>query len=129
MHPVALHESGENYLEAILLLQEKMGAVRAVDVARELHFSKPSISRAMNILRDSGLIAIDSRNFITLTEEGLKIAQEVSARHFFLTRFLIGIGVPKAIAENDACRMEHVLSPETFEMLQKFVADKGGENP
>jgi len=119
-----IHESGENYLETILLLGKKLGVVRSIDVAREMGFSKPSISRAMNLLKDGGFITIDGRNFIFLTEEGERIAKSVYARHFFLTRFLTSIGVPDDIAEKDACRMEHVLSPETFEKLQQFSDER-----
>ena len=119
-----IHESGENYLETILLLGKKLGVVRSIDVAREMGFSKPSISRAMNLLKDGGFITIDARNFIFLTEEGDKVAKSVYERHFFLTRFLISIGVPSDIAEKDACRMEHILSPETFEKLQQFSDER-----
>lgn len=119
-----IHESGENYLETILLLGKKLGVVRSIDVAREMGFSKPSISRAMNLLKDGGFITIDTRNFIFLTEEGEKVAKSVYERHFFLTRLLISIGVPNDVAEKDACRMEHILSPETFEKLQQFASER-----
>ena len=122
-----LHESGENYLETILLLEKKLGTVRAVDVAREMGFSKPSISRAMNLLKDQGLIALDGRNFIRLTESGRETAMRVYERHFFLTCFFEDIGVPSDVAEKDACRVEHVLSPETFESLKRFAAERAKE--
>jgi Mn-dependent transcriptional regulator len=122
-----IHESGENYLETILLLEKKLGVVRSIDIAREMGFSKPSISRAMTILKEGGFVTIDDRNFIFLTDEGKKVAHSVYERHFFLTSFLVTIGVPHDIAEKDACRMEHVLSPETFEKLKQFSLERENE--
>ena len=119
-------ESGENYLETILILQKKRGNVRAVDVANELNFSKPSVSRALGILRAEELIAIDGKSgIIAFTPEGLARATAVYDRHRILTRYLTEtLGVPAAIAETDACRIEHVISPETFEAFKKSMKEK-----
>ncbi len=120
-------ESGENYLETILVLQKKRGNVRAVDVANELNFSKPSVSRALGILRAEELIAIDGKSgIIAFTPEGLARATSVYERHRLLSRYLSEVlGVPAAIAEADACRIEHVISPETFEAIKdSFQSDR-----
>ena len=110
-----LQESGEMYLETILQLQQKQGKVRAIDVAEQMNFTKASVSRAMSILK--------RENFI-LVEAGLAKAQEVLERHKVLTRFFAEhIGVPADIAEHDACRIEHVISPETFEGIKKHLAE------
>lgn len=119
-----IYESGEDYLETILLLEKRMGVVRSIDVARELNFSKPSISRAMTILKEEGTISIDGRGFILLTDEGRRIAEMIYDRHAFLRAFLTGIGVSNEVAEKDACRIEHVLSAETFEKLKEYVEGK-----
>lgn len=119
-----MYESGENYLETILMLYEKQQEVRSVDVARALGFSKPSVSRAMGILKESGLIQMDEKSYITLTEEGMKKAQAVYERHQVLTAFLTEvIGVEQKTAEEDACRVEHVISQETFAGLKKFLME------
>lgn len=99
-----IHESGEDYLEAILKLKQEHGTVRSIDIARELNYSKPSVSRAMGILKERGLIHIEERE-ITLTEEGMKIAERIYGRHRFLQKFLCELGVDPQTAENDACRM------------------------
>lgn len=117
-----MYESGENYLETILRLKEQNGAVRSVDIARELNFSKPSISRAMGILREDGYIFMDKDGYIELTEEGKTKAGEIYERHRLLTRFLEDvIGVSDEIAEKDACKMEHILSEETIEGIKKIL--------
>lgn len=113
-------ESGENYLETILVLQKKKGNVRAVDVAAELNFSKPSVSRALGILRTEELIAIDAKSgIIAFTPRGLERAQAIYERHRTLTRYLEGIGVSPENAEADACRIEHVISEETFAAIKE----------
>ena len=116
-------ESGENYLETILVLQKERGNVRAVDVANKLEFSKPSVSRALGILRTEELIAIDGKSgIIAFTPKGLERAQAVYERHRLLTRYLIGLGVSPETAETDACRMEHVISEETMEAIRRQLS-------
>lgn len=117
-----LQESGENYLETILLLEERLGAVRSVDVANELGFTKASISRAMKLLGDCRYITIGKGGSIILTDLGREKARGVYERHRIITRYLVmTLGVEKAIAEKDACRIEHILSAETFERIKGFV--------
>lgn len=117
-----LQESGENYLETIYVLKKKQGYVRSVDVANELGFSKPSISRAMSILKNDGYITIESSGNIQLTEKGTELAKSVYERHTVITEFFIKkLGVSEGIAEKDACRIEHIISPETFEQIKKQV--------
>jgi Mn-dependent DtxR family transcriptional regulator len=118
-----LHESGENYLETILLLKRRNGTVRAIDIANEFGYSKPSISRAMSILKKNGLITIDEENAIELTDLGRKTAEAVYERHAVLTNLLIKLGVPESIAAIDACRAEHVISEETFEAIKRFAEE------
>lgn len=117
-----IKESGENYLETILMLKNKNGNVRSVDVATELGFSKPSISRAMGILKNAGFIEIEHNGNIILTKDGYKRASAIYDRHITITEFLSQIlGVSEENAENDACRIEHVISEETFLKLKNFV--------
>lgn len=117
-----MYESGENYLETILMLKKERGAVRSVDIARELNFSKPSVSRAMGILREEGCIVMDREGYIELTEEGKVKAENIYERHRLLTRFLEKIaGVDYETAEKDACKMEHILSEETIQGLKAFL--------
>lgn len=117
-----IQESGENYLETILLLEKKNGFVRSVDIANELEFSKPSVSRAMSILKTAGLITMDKTNQIFLTDEGRKKAESVYERHCLLSRFLEEIlGVSTENADADACRIEHIISEETFEKTKRFL--------
>ncbi len=118
-----IHESAENYLETILILKKRLGQVRSIDIANELSFSKPSVSVAMKNLRTNGLIEVDKDGFITLLEEGQKIAEKIYERHTLLSDWLTALGVDPAIAAEDACRMEHVISTETFEAL-KLHAEK-----
>ena len=114
-------ESAENYLETILILGKKKSAVRSVDIATELGYSKPSVCVAMRNLREHGYIVTDSDGSITLTQSGLEIAKNVFDRHEAITEWLIGIGVSKDQAAIDACRIEHVISQESFECLRKAV--------
>lgn len=116
-----IHESAENYLETILVLQKRNGNVRAIDIANELEFSKPSVSVAMKNLRNNGLIHVDDTGSITLKPEGLKIAQSVYEKHTILTTCFVAMGVPQEIAAEDACRIEHVLSPESFEAIKRLA--------
>ena len=115
-----IHESAENYLETILVLQKRTGAVRSVDIAAELEFSKPSVSVAMKHLREQGLIQVDAGGYITLLPEGRRIAERVYERHELLTQCLITLGVAPEIAAEDACRIEHVISNESFEALKQY---------
>ena len=117
-----IQESGENYLETILLLQKRKGYVRSIDVAAELNFSKASISRAMSILRRENYILMEADGNIVLTERGFEKAQSVLERHLVITAFLEkNLGIPHDIAAKDACRIEHIISPETFESIKTKV--------
>lgn len=115
-----LHESGEMYLETIFILKKKNEYVRSIDIANMMNFSKPSVSRAIKILKESGMITMDQKGYIDFTQEGEERAQEVYNKHITLTHFLIHIGVQKDIAEEDACRIEHIMSDETYECIKKF---------
>ena len=121
---MSVHESGEMYLEAIHVLTKETGFVRSIDISEYLGYSKPSVSRAMGILRTGGYITVDKDGSITLTESGLEIAEKIYARHTLLTRLLIHIGVSEKTAAEDACKLEHAISDESFEALKKYVADK-----
>ena len=114
-----IYESAEDYLERILILQEKNTEVRSIDIARDMGFSKPSISVAMKKLKEAGLIDIDEHGFITLTKEGHVIADKVYERHIVLKKALISLGVHEEQAEKDACKVEHVISEETFAAIKK----------
>ena len=117
-----MQESGENYLETILLLEDKNGTVRSIDIANELDYTKPSVSRAMCILRESGLITMDENGRILLTAAGREKANAIYERHRCLTRYLtITLGIDEALAARDACRIEHVISEETFAKVKEFV--------
>ena len=114
-----IYESAEDYLERILIIQERKNEVRSIDIARDMGFSKPSVSVAMKKLKEAGLISIDNDGFITLTKEGHIIADKVYERHCVLKKVLIGIGVSPEQAEKDACKVEHDLSQETFDAIKK----------
>ena len=116
-----IYESAEDYLERILILQEEKGNVRSIDIAHDMGFSKPSVSVAMKKLKEAGLIAIDAHGFITLTKEGHVIADKVYERHKVLKQVLIGIGVDPKVAEKDACKVEHIISEETFDAIRKHT--------
>mgnify|MGYP003398332153 FL=1 len=113
-----VYESGEMYLETILRLQQESRVVHAVDIAEALNVSRPSVSRAVQILQESGYIRLDNHKAITLTASGKKIATAIFERHEILTNFFTMIGVSPETAEADACRMEHVISEETFEKIK-----------
>lgn len=119
-----LHESGEMYLETILMLKEKNEYVRAIDIATTMNFSKPSVSRAVKILRESQLITVDQKGYIDFTEKGRSIAEGVYNRHKVLTKFLQFVGVSDKQAEDDACRLEHIVSEETYECIKKFLQEQ-----
>ncbi len=122
-----IHESAENYLETILILKEKLGNVRSVDIANELGYTKASVSVAMKQFRENDYIIIDDNGYILLTKSGLKIAEYVYKRHKLLTEMLIRIGVSEEIAKEDACRIEHDISDETFYKLKEFYEKKTTE--
>ena len=119
-----MQESGENYLESILVLSQEKGMVRSIDIVNAMSFSKPSISNAMRRLRENGYIKMDKNGFITLTEQGRTVAESVYERHQLLTRFLTGLGVSEQTAADDACRLEHVLSQESFNCIKKLMESR-----
>ncbi len=114
-------ESGEDYLETILVLHNRNGEVRSIDIAAELDYSKPSVSVAMKNLRERECITVDKNGFITLTDKGRAIAERVYERHLLFTEWLVSLGVPEDIAAEDACRIEHCLSTESFEAIKRHV--------
>ena len=116
-----VNESAENYLETILILSKKLPVVRSVDIANELGFTKPSVSVAMKNLREQECITMGEDGLISLTEKGRKIAESVYERHTLFTQWLVSLGVDAATAAQDACRIEHVLSKETFEAIKRHV--------
>ena len=118
---MALHQSGEDYLEAILALEEEKGSVRSIDVARYLGYSKPSVSRAMANLKASGHIVVEEDGRLILTEEGQRVAKEIYERHKLLTNWLIWLGVSPEVAAEDACKIEHDLSAESFACLKRHA--------
>ncbi len=118
-----IHKSGEDYLEAILMLGKRNGNVRSIDIANELQFKKSSVSVAMKNLRLDNYIVVDENGFITLTEKGFEIANKIYERHTFLTDFLISIGVNEDVAAEDACKIEHDISAESFSALKNYIAE------
>ncbi|HHU05850.1 MAG TPA: metal-dependent transcriptional regulator [Clostridiales bacterium] len=120
-----IQESAENYLETILILQQKNANVRSIDIANELQFSKASISVAMKRLRENGYIEMDELGLITLTDKGYKIAKNMYDRHKVITGWLVSIGVDEKTAAEDACRIEHVISQETFDRIKSFAEQSG----
>ena len=114
-----LHASGEDYLEAILMLQKKHGMVRSVDVARHMEVTKPSVCVAVNTLKDGGFLIMDENHFLHLTDIGREVAEKIYERHCFFTEQLIAAGVDPETAEADACRIEHVISETSFEKLKE----------
>lgn len=119
-----LQESGEMYLETILILSSKNVFVRAIDVGEYMGFSKPSVSRAMSNLRQDGYVEIAANGAITLTERGQEIAEKIYERHTLLTEFLVKLGVREETAEQDACKMEHDISDESFEAMKRHTLQK-----
>ncbi len=117
-----IHRSGEDYLEAILMIRNKKGNVRSLDIAEYLGVTKPSVSNAVKVLRSGGMIEMDSTKRITLTQTGEEIAQRMLERHLLLTKLLESIGVSPETAEDDACKIEHDLSAETFDRLKEHLS-------
>ena len=119
-----IQESGENYLETILMLEQKNGSVRSIDIANELEFSKPSVSRAIGLLKSGGYVMTDKNGHLLLTDTGREIAQKIYERHTMLTRFLMELGVDENTASSDACRMEHVISDISFQAIKKHATKR-----
>lgn len=117
---MTVRESGEMYLEAILVLAKKSGYVRSIDVSEYLGYSKPSVSRAMGILREGGYILVEKDGAITLTVSGKKLAETIYERHTVLSELLIRLGVDEKTATDDACRIEHVISDESFQAIKQY---------
>lgn len=116
-----IRESAENYLETILILSQRLPVVRSVDIATEMNFKKSSVSVAMKNLRENGYIKVSDSGFITLTEQGRKIAEMIYERHTFLSEWLTELGIDEQTAAEDACRMEHVISPKSFAAIKQYV--------
>ena len=118
---MALHESAEMYLETIYVLSKERGMVRSIDVAEHMGFSKPSVSRAVGLLKSGGYLTVDKDGSLVLTEAGISTAKKVFERHTVLTRLLESLGVSRETASEDACRIEHVISDETFRAIREYV--------
>lgn len=121
---MAIYESAEDYLETILRIKTEQGKVRSIDIARAMNYSKPSISRAMRLLRENECIVMDGDGWIELLPKGLEIATEIYERHQLLTKWLIMLGVDPEVAAQDACKMEHDMSRETFRKLKEHIAEE-----
>ena len=119
--PMKIHESAENYLETILVLKRSLGKVRSIDIARALNFSKPSISRAVRLLKEDAYITVDSDGWIELEPKGEAIAEKILERHELITQWLIMLGVDPEIASQDACKMEHIISDETLNAFKRHM--------
>ncbi|MCR5800689.1 MAG: metal-dependent transcriptional regulator [Lachnospiraceae bacterium] len=116
-----LYESGEMYLETILILSRRMENVRSIDIVKEMGFSKPSVSNAMKNLREGGYISVSGEGYITFTDEGERIAQKIFERHVVLTECFLRLGVSEEVAADDACRIEHIISDETFNAIKTHL--------
>lgn len=119
---MSLQESGEMYLETILLLEKKIGVVRAIDICEHMGYSKPSISRAVGLLKNGGYVKADKEGHLCLTEEGRAIAEKIYERHTLLTRFLMAMGVDEETASEDACKIEHAISDASFEAIKRHAS-------
>lgn len=122
-----IQESGENYLETILILKNRLGQVRSIDIVREMDFSKPTVSVAMKRFRENGYITVDGEGFITLTDKGMEIAEIIYERHQVIAEILMKLGVPEKTAYEDSCRIEHDLSDETFARIKEHYHRYAGE--
>ncbi|MEQ2572174.1 metal-dependent transcriptional regulator [Gallintestinimicrobium propionicum] len=118
-----IHASGEDYLEAVLILQKKQGMVRSIDLARHMGFSKPSISHAVGVLRDGSFLTMDEDGFLHLTDIGREVAEKIYERHQFFTEQLVAAGVDRETAEQDVCRIEHVISDTSFQKLKEKMRE------
>ena len=119
---MGIHESGEMYLETIYVLQKKHSAVRSVDISEHMGYSKPSVSRAVGLLKKGGYIQVDQEGYITLTDTGLAVAEKIYERHTVLSRMLLALGVSEQTAMEDACRLEHAISDESFEAIKRHIS-------
>ena len=118
---MALQESGEMYLETILILSKEKENVRSIDVSEYMGYSKPSVSRAVGLLKEGGLITVEKEGYIHLTDKGRTLAEKILERHTILTELLVRMGISREVASNDACRIEHVISDETFEAIRNHM--------
>lgn len=116
-----LQESGEMYLETVYILSNKSESIRSIDICEYMGYSKPSVSRAVGLLKNGGYVTVDEKGYITLTSEGKSVAEKMFERHTMLTDFLVRLGVDKDIASEDACKIEHHISEESFEAIKKHV--------
>ena len=123
---MALQESGEMYLETILILSREKGSVRSIDISEHMGYSKPSVSRAVGLLKSGNYITVEDDGHILLTDEGRQIAEKIMSRHTLLTRMLESLGVSRETAAADACKMEHVISDETFDAIKNHMLQYGG---
>ena len=121
-----LQESGEMYLESILILSRTKGAVRSIDISQHLGYSKPSVSRAVGLLKSGGYILVDEDGHIALTDSGKAVAEKILSRHAILTELLVRLGVSRDTASADACKMEHIISDETFDAIKNHMLQYGG---
>ena len=120
-----LQESGEMYLESIYVLSQRSSYVRSIDISEYMGYSKPIVSRAVNLLKNGGYIVMDEENYITLTESGREVAEKIYSRHTVLTKMLVALGVPQEVAAEDACRMEHTISDVSFEAIKRHMHKYG----
>ena len=118
---MALHESAEMYLETIYELSQKNPSVRSIDVAESMGYSKPSVSRAVGLLKQGGYLLMDKDGFLTLTDSGVEVAKKIFERHTVLSKMLMALGVSEETATEDACKIEHVISDETFDAIKKYL--------
>lgn len=122
-----IYASGEDYLEAVLVLQKKKVMVRSVDLARHMRFSKPSISHAVGVLKNGGFLTVDEDGYFHLTEDGREVAEKIYERHQFFTEQLVAVGVDRETAERDACRIEHAISEEAFQKLKASIEKQSND--
>ncbi len=116
-----LQESGEMYLETVLVLTKKIGAVRSIDISEYMGYSKPSVSRAVGLLKSGGYLNVDKNGYLTLTDEGMNVAGKIYERHTVITNFLVSLGVSEETATEDACKIEHHISDESLNAIKKFT--------
>lgn len=121
-----IYASREDYLEAVLMLQQEQGTVRSIDLARHMGFSRPSISHAVGVLREGGFLTMDANGYLHLTDTGQALAEQIYERHRFFTRQLIAAGIDPKTAEQEACQMEHAISEESFQKWKKHLEDTTG---
>lgn len=122
---MGLQESGEMYLESIYVLTKKSKEVRSIDVCEYMGYSKPSVSRAIGLLKNGGYVSVDSDGYLSLTDAGKDAAEKIYQRHTMLTKLLVSLGVSQEVASEDACKMEHVISDETFDAIKKYIQKNG----